>query len=262
MFQWVTVSTILSGNTNDEFTITAWIRPESLSSATSNHGTANTFIAKASDNRNDNLEIGITPNGKLHLYLDNISEEILRRTLVSGITTGNWYFIAVSYDGSDVRVTINNSTSTDNRWSGNMDQANGSPFTIGTTLHSDTSFNGLIDEVKIYDTALPDNLINNIYTNDIAGNDYTGSPRTCQPCTPPAADANYDSFNTLFNTPLSENVLNNDIGDGIQVILASVTIPSSGTVTMQTNGDFVYIPDVGFDGVLPVLVHYTGFKWQ
>ena len=242
------------GDNNDEFTITAWIRPEALTTDTSNHGTANTFIAKASDNNNDNLEIGITSSGQLHLYLDTEDADT-QANFGSGITTGSWHFIAVTYNGSDVTVNINGNTTTNSSWGGNLDQANGSPFTIGTTLHEDTHFTGLVDEVKIYDSALSENVINDIYTNDTAGNDYTGTPRTCQPCIPPAATAVDDNFNTLFNTPLSENVLTNDLGDGKQVILASVTTPTSGTVTMQTNGDFVYVPVAGFDG--PASFEYT-----
>jgi len=212
------------GNTNDTFTITAWIKPETLNNIQSNHKTANTFIAKASDSKNDNLEIGITTGGELHLYLDTSGEDT-QADFGSGITTGSWHFIAVTYDGNDVTVTIDNTTTTDGQWSGNMDQAAGSPFTIGTTLHSDTSFNGLVDEVKIYNSVLSTTEIKRIYTNENTHHSYTGNSRTCPLCTHPPTNI------VLDNNTINEN---NSIGDLIGSF--TTTDPDDPTGT----GTYVY----------------------
>ena len=236
------------GNSNDTFTITTWIKPTSLSSDVSNHGTANTFIAKASDPSNDNLEIGITPGGQIHLYLDTSGNDTQANFGAGVITPGNWYFIAVTYDGDDVSVTINNSTTTDDRWSGNLDTANGSPFTLGTTRHIDTSFNGYMDEVKIYDSALSIESINFIYANELAGKTYADQTRTCQVCSNFPALAVDDSFNTAYQTPVTGNVLANDSGPSIQVITNLTTSPSSGTLTLNSTGAFTYTPNSGFSG--------------
>ena len=55
---------------SEEWTITLWIKPISLASNASNHGTMNCFLAKASDPSNDNLEFGVQTNNDLHLYID------------------------------------------------------------------------------------------------------------------------------------------------------------------------------------------------
>ncbi len=170
------------GSANNSFSITAWIKAVSLSSTTSNHGTANTIIAKASDSANDNLEIGVNTDGTLHIYLDTETDTNEDFGATGSIMTDRWNFIALSYDGTAMTVTINGTTYASGGGKGTIADAAGSPFTIGTTLHSDTSFNGLIDEVKIFDSALSSSMLSDIFTNEGSGNDYTDNSRECQDC--------------------------------------------------------------------------------
>ena len=72
---------------------------------------------------------------------------------------------------------------------------------------------------------------------------------------PIVAVATPDSISVGYNTPFSGNVLNNDIGPGIQVNTGTITNPPHGTVSMQTNGDFVYTPDNNYHG--PDSFNYT-----
>lgn len=168
------------GSTNDKFTITGWIKPTSFSVATSNHGTSNTIFAKASDSNNDNLEIGVNSNGSLHVYIDAATD--FSGNIGTGITLNNWHFISISYDGSILTAIIDGVAYINATPSGNFANANGSPFTIGTTLHSDTSFTGLIDEVKIFNLALNTSVINAIFANEKTGHTYLGTTRTCKTC--------------------------------------------------------------------------------
>nr|WP_321267709.1 LamG-like jellyroll fold domain-containing protein [uncultured Sulfurimonas sp.] len=176
------------GSSNDKFTITAWIKPKSFNAATSNYGTANTIFAKASDSNNDNLEIGVNSNGSLHVYIDASTD--FAGNIGTGITQDNWHFIAVIYDGSTLSTFIDGVKSTNASPNGNFANATGSPFTIGTTLHSDTSFSGLVDEVKIFNIALSDGAVNTIYANESAKKDYLGSTRTCKDCIPSYCEVN------------------------------------------------------------------------
>lgn len=169
------------GNQNDKFTITAWIKPEALTDEHSNHGTKNTFMAKASDKYNDNIEIGVNPDGTLHLYLDTKNRDAYAN-IGSGITKDQWHFVAVSYDGNEVRVKIDDRLYTNTTtWSGggNMDQAVGSPLTIGATLHRDNFFQGNVDEVKIFDRVLSDDTLAALYEKEKADD---GSGRESQAC--------------------------------------------------------------------------------
>ena len=158
------------GTTSDTFGITTWIHPTSLSTAQTNHKTKNTFFAKASDAKNDNIEIGVNPNGTLHLYLDTQSKDTQADFGTAGdITLNQWHFIAVSYKDGKVTVQIDDKSYTNSTtWAGanNIDQAVGSPLTLGASIHIDNFFDGYMDEVKIFDTALSSTQITNIHTNE------------------------------------------------------------------------------------------------
>ncbi len=175
------------GRNSDQFTITAWLKPKKLSNSQTNHKTKNTFIAKASDSYNDNIEIGINPNGSLHLYLDTQNKNKYA-DIGAGITENNWHFVAISYDGSNVNVTIDSNNFTDSStWSGGgeIKQAIGSPFTIGASLHVDNFFEGNIDEVKVFNSVLSQSQIDLIYQNELNSKNYDGSTRSATDCLQP-----------------------------------------------------------------------------
>ncbi len=166
------------GSSGSAFTVAAWIYPFSLSTPQSNHNTQNCFIAKASDTKNDNLEIGVTSTGKVHVYLDTQGKNTYTDFGPAGaVVTDTWTFVAVTYDSGTLTVTINadryENTST---WSGggNLSDATGSPFTIGGTLHSDIFFQGKIDEVMVFSRALSQDDLEDLrnLTHSCAGSCY------------------------------------------------------------------------------------------
>jgi prepilin-type N-terminal cleavage/methylation domain-containing protein len=146
------------GDSSTAFTVALWVNPESLGSAVTNHQTANVIFAKASDAVNDNLEIGINPNGTVHVYLDTETDETYADFGNAGdISLYTWNFIGVTYENGTVAVTINGdryeNTTT---WNGatDLDDADGSPVTIGSSQHIDNYFHGLIDEVMVWGRSL------------------------------------------------------------------------------------------------------------
>ncbi|CAA6821665.1 MAG: Conserved repeat domain protein [uncultured Sulfurovum sp.] len=192
------------GNTNSAFTITTWLKANSLSTAETNHKTKNTFIAKASDSKNDNLEIGVNPDGTIHVYIDskikNVSGGQDTHTdfgVAGDITTNNWHFVAVTYDNGTVTVKIDNKIySNSSKWAGstNIDQAVGSPLTIGSSIHIDNYFDGYMDEVAIFDTALSTDELNSIYNNEATGKNTDGTSRPSVICgVPPTLAASCES---------------------------------------------------------------------
>lgn len=64
---------------------------------------------------------------------------------------------------------------------------------------------------------------------------------------PPAPVANDNSFTTALNTAISENVLTNDTG--YTITLTSHTSPSNGSLSISSDGNFIYTPDVNFEGL-------------
>ncbi len=172
------------GSGNNSFTITAWIKSEELTNDKTNHDTKNTIFAKASDAINDNLEIGVNPDGSLHLYLDTNDKDEFA-DFGEGITTDSWHFIAISYANGNCKIHIDNQVYEDSTtWSGatEIDQALGSPFTIGASLHIDNYFRGNIDEVKVFDRALNQTEIETIFENESNGSNYDGTTRESSSC--------------------------------------------------------------------------------
>ncbi len=169
---------------NNSFTITAWIKPEDLTNDKTNHRTKNTFIAKASDSKNDNLEIGVNPDGSLHLYLDTKNKDKFAN-FGSGISVDSWHFVAINYRNGSVTVYIDDNVyKNSTTWSGatEIDNADGSPFTIGASLHGNNYFQGNIDEVKLFDRALSSDEIDNIFNNEKDHHNYDGTNREFVSC--------------------------------------------------------------------------------
>ena len=143
-----------------EFTVCAWINPSSISGGATNHQTENVFMAKASDPYNDNFEIGVNNEGNIHVYLDTESRDTQADFGPAGTitTAGGWYFVVFRYQQGVAEVKIQDTWYPSTAWSGanDIDGANGSPFTIGSSEHIDQYFKGVVDEVAVYNTYLSD----------------------------------------------------------------------------------------------------------
>ncbi len=57
-----------------------------------------------------------------------------------------------------------------------------------------------------------------------------------------------DNYEILVNRRLEDNVLVNDSGDGLQANTTPVQAPDNGTLTLQSDGSFVYQPNTDFEG--------------
>lgn len=75
----------------------------------------------------------------------------------------------------------------------------------------------------------------------------------------PVADpiiVNNESYTVVFNTPISDNILNNDIDvDGtLSVSIPQLFGPGQGTVVLNPNGNFTYTPNNGYFGADTMIV--------
>ncbi len=60
-----------------------------------------------------------------------------------------------------------------------------------------------------------------------------------------------DTYTTEVDVPVNDNVINNDSdpdGDEIEADTTLVTLPTNGTVELDSTGSFVYTPNPGYDG--------------
>jgi hypothetical protein len=160
-------------------------------------------------------------------YGDGVNGYAYRTFSVPNLTTGTWYHVAVSYDGSKFSLYFDGKHIDDH--AATMVQIN-QFFRLGLWASSYTQyfFDGLIDEVKIYNTALTPDQIKidmNQGKSMVLGSNSTNTGTTAPPtsasaeycipgdpssCSPPVAEWKFDEGigTTAFDTSANNNHAN------------------------------------------------------
>jgi hypothetical protein len=155
-----------------DLSIVAWIKPESLSDAT-----GHAFVSKYFTGTADRSYIFWTYKiGSDYYVRCNLSSNGSGSTAATGATAlsaGTWYHIGVVYNGTDIRVYVDGSLDT-NGASNPATYSSGihsgiAPFRLGVHGGSIWLYDGLMDEVAIFDRALSAAEISSIYTDGIRG---------------------------------------------------------------------------------------------
>ena len=141
-----------------EFTVAMWFKRAKDKSGDTNHNVSNVLFSKGSDNDNDNIEIG-TDGSNIEVYLDTTGNDD-NASADAGIKDGQWYHLALTYQAgrkqeAQLHIDGKHVKSWD-MWGGNLDNAGGSPLTIGNTHHQETPFQGLIDEFFVFNRVIGD----------------------------------------------------------------------------------------------------------
>ena len=216
------VNTTASLNyTQEGFTYSAWIKPSSFNSAYNMFMGQmlpyfNVYNSGGSDNR---LHMSMNAGGgQQSVFGDTHS-----------ITTNQWYYVAATYDSQGyMKVYLN----------GKLDGTAGPymvPYNYGNDLYFGTwegagsyPFNGLIDEVKIYNTALTAEEIKQDYnqgsattfgtTNQTIGGTTTSLeyciPGDTSACSPPIAEWNFEENTGTVAKDISGNNNTGTFGTG------------------------------------------------
>ena len=159
-------------------TISFWYNRTQDLPANSNHYVSNIMFAKASDPENDNIEIG-TDGTNIEIYVDSQSNDGPAVIYDAGIQNNIWYHLTFTYNKNETnegKLYINGSeVNSWDQWGGNIDNAGGSPVTIGNTNHIETPFNGIINEVAVWNEALTATEIMTVYNSGSGFNAATNS---------------------------------------------------------------------------------------
>jgi hypothetical protein len=126
--------------------ISAWIKGGTWGSGT----TVNTILRKGDANPN-NYQLSVA-NGKLEALLDGSDDYGYKGS--TALATGQWYHVAMTWDGSYVRLYVNGA-------SDNTPAAKSAPIGtdaralyIGGRIGSTDFFDGILDDVRLYNYAL------------------------------------------------------------------------------------------------------------
>lgn len=138
----------------DSLTLEAWIKPTSTSGL-------QTILVKG-DDLGTNYGLRLNGSELEFFYVDSVGTEHVYRTSLAQISSGNWYHLAVSFkfgDGNSISVRINNAL-VSGSWvvgdGGGSAQVNSRSLTVGSANNYSerNPFNGIIDEVAVYNSIL------------------------------------------------------------------------------------------------------------
>ena len=88
------------------------------------------------------------------LYFIDVSGQLTDDRVATTLDKRGWYHIAFTYDGSYLRWFVNGELEAQNSSSGTMDGTIAENLKIGASYVYSNTFNGIIDEVRIYNRAL------------------------------------------------------------------------------------------------------------
>ena len=194
----------ISGNR----TITTWIKINNLDSA-------GRIFADDKNNQNGDYALSYKDpgSGLLRFYIRGLSPVSLDSTTV--LQENQWYFIVATFDADNMKKKLyiydNNDSlveSVSQNVSGTLSQSEGAASIGGErddgSEASSSTFDGYIDELKIFNKDLNITQIQTIYNNERDEKNYDGASRTCPYCGPFIPIANYQMDECSWNGITSE----------------------------------------------------------
>lgn len=150
---------------SNAWTWSFWYKPESF--------TGNPrIIFMGPDGGANNIVIGITTGGKLFINLFNSSGTGFKEYAngSSTMSTGSWYHIVATWDGTNLLGYVNNSSQT---FTKNVDNAgtmtdSSRGLVIGSTAAGTAPTDGVLDEIAIWSRALSTTEITQLYNGGLA----------------------------------------------------------------------------------------------
>ncbi|HMA69680.1 MAG TPA: LamG domain-containing protein, partial [Candidatus Mcinerneyibacterium sp.] len=152
-------SDLTASSLGDSVSISIWFRADSTSA---DFSMGHRVIGKNSGSHNDNIGISVRDND-FWVYLDTKNSDI-EQTLGYSAQTGVWYHFVYVYDGSTLKAYVNGTEEFSQSITGNIEDASGSPWTIGARGTDQRYYDGKIDEVGIWDRALNSTEVSTLYS--------------------------------------------------------------------------------------------------
>lgn len=152
MDDWIIGADSFEMNKIEQITISAWVAPTSQK-------TQKIVVKGSGIDAPYGLSLSATGNIVFSLQLEQNFVQVSR----SGYYVGGWSFLACTYDGSQMNLYVNGVLESSASVSGSLDISN-NILLIGSRLQleSDT-FEGTIDNVRIYNRALNESEINDLF---------------------------------------------------------------------------------------------------
>jgi len=158
---WVSIPSSNSLSGVSQLTLQAWIKPDTLST----NPQMKQIVGKSSGVPQYNDEYGLElVGGAVRFYVSGASSNLFMRDTANVISTGQWYFVAGTWDGQNYTIYVNGEVVASGTSSAGSSTITSHPVEIGRLdAWSYTYFDGIIDEVKIYNHARSSEEILNDY---------------------------------------------------------------------------------------------------
>ncbi len=153
--KYISISKNTSLNMESTFTVVAWIKWNGINSETEQ-------VVVGS---NTDWQFQIANNGKIALFSPNNVVDDFTAGLVESTNTipqNQWTLITATYDGRFAKIYINNTLETTTKANGHFGTVSPNLY-IGSLMEDTKSFNGSIDDVRIYNYSLSADEIQVIY---------------------------------------------------------------------------------------------------
>lgn len=143
-----------------EITMAAWVYPESFSYDSR-------IIVKSSNNGGSGQEwrISINSSGAGQILIRTTGGYSVLDAPSGSFVTGKWQHLAGTYDGTTMRVYVNGvlAASSNHSSGGDLDVQSSRTVTLGDSVIGDREFYGYIDDARVYDRALNDAQVLELY---------------------------------------------------------------------------------------------------
>jgi len=156
------------GNPTTGITVMAWVNPNTLS-GDRDKGIVykeGAFLLELESDNNYSIDFSVLVNGgQLNEYESTGAE----------VPTGQWTHIAGTYDGTEVKVYKNGVRVPGSAVKAGTIDSPVNPYMIGYSLYfgdEDRYFDGIIDEAAVFDRALSESEIDELYDRGVAGLPY------------------------------------------------------------------------------------------
>jgi len=163
----------------DSLTFSAWIKPESMHPSAGSHTGGDHIAGRVGDvsgqarttNTDDNWRVALGDQ-KIGFYTDSVQNYDDNRITGQIVNTGEWQHVTAVYDHetTEKRIYLNGRLVLSNYTAGSPPDPlhpNTNPVTIGSTFdwtNNDNAFDGMMDEVRIYSSALSSEQVKQLYS--------------------------------------------------------------------------------------------------
>lgn len=147
-------------NPTDELTISAWLKWD-IPPNTGQNWTA--IFNKSVDSQ---YRLQHNHNNSLFEFGIRTSEGGRWITSTTNPSEGVWYHVVGTYNGEELRIYVNGSLENSTNWSGTINTFP-TPLVLGNRAIGDRGFNGILDEMGIWDKALSAEEVSSLYLNGL-----------------------------------------------------------------------------------------------